>query len=427
MKVLHLNTYDTGGAAKAMLRLHRGLLEAGVQSHVLVFKKTQEDATVSEVQFPFLVKWFYRLRSELNFRLLKKRTDPIYNFFNAGEDVCIDAKYLLKSLPFQPDVVMLHWVTGYVTSVNLRDFYQAVQVPILWRFNDLNAFTGGCHYTKTCLRYHEGCGQCPALRSNQLEDLSYKNLQLRKQLLKTIPLSFVSSTSEIDQQVRSSALGKQQAVNKILISADIELFQPAADKKVLRQSLQLPEDKFIIFFGCQHILDPRKGFDRLLHNLKQLHERLTPAEREKVLLVYASRYSEVSPDIFPFTAQQLPFANTEQALAQYYQLADLFISPSIEDAGPMMILESLLCGTPVIAYNIGLAPDAIQHAQNGFIYPLNGPGDLSDGMLELIRASAEDYQAFCRNARTFAAGHFSHKREVQAYLDLFQKITNKHV
>ncbi|HAK12692.1 MAG TPA: glycosyl transferase family 1, partial [Chitinophagaceae bacterium] len=67
------------------------------------------------------------------------------------------------------------------------------------------------------------------------------------------------------------------------------------------------------------------------------------------LLVYASRYSEVSPDIFPFDAQQLPFANTEQALAKYYQLADLFISPSIEDAGPMMILESLPCGTPVIA------------------------------------------------------------------------------
>jgi glycosyltransferase involved in cell wall biosynthesis len=92
-----------------------------------------------------------------------------------------------------------------------------------------------------------------------------------------------------------------------------------------------------------------------------------------------------------------------------------------------MILESLLCGTPVIAYNIGLAPDAIQHEQNGFIYPLHGPGDLSDGMLKLIRASGEDYQGFCRNARTFAAEQFSHKREIQAYLDLFKKITKNHV
>ena len=39
MKILHLNTYDIGGAARAAYRFHTALKDAGHESKMLVFKK----------------------------------------------------------------------------------------------------------------------------------------------------------------------------------------------------------------------------------------------------------------------------------------------------------------------------------------------------------------------------------------------------
>ena len=43
MKVLHINTYNTGGAAKAALRLHQGLLNEGIDSDFMVLYKTKNN------------------------------------------------------------------------------------------------------------------------------------------------------------------------------------------------------------------------------------------------------------------------------------------------------------------------------------------------------------------------------------------------
>jgi glycosyltransferase involved in cell wall biosynthesis len=349
----------------------------------------------------------------------------VYNFFNVDEADCTPVKYILKSMPFKPDVILLHWVTGFVTAANLRELQLALQVPVLWRMVDMSPFTGGCHYPNRCVGYQQHCGNCPALRSQKPEDLSFRNLMRRRKWLKDLPLTFIPCTTESEELVKSSSIGREHIVHKIMISGDGQVFRPAADKAFLRQSYGLPEDRFIFFFGCQHILDPRKGFDRLTKNLDMLHARLSEEERKRVLLVYASRYSEVSPDIFPFEAISLSFAHSEEQLASYYQLADVFISPSVEDAGPMMVVESVLCGTPVVAYRIGLAPDVLVDGWNGYSFPLQGPENLVDGMERLVRADKETFGQFCLNARTFAMERFNRAEEVKAYLDWIQKISQR--
>ena len=44
MRIVHINTYDDGGAAVAMLRLHDALLKAQVDSHVLVLHRSGTEA-----------------------------------------------------------------------------------------------------------------------------------------------------------------------------------------------------------------------------------------------------------------------------------------------------------------------------------------------------------------------------------------------
>lgn len=424
MKIIHLNTYDTGGAAGAMLKLHKGFLSVGYESRVLVMKKSANHLHVNELRLPFILKWYYRIRQELIIRVLKKKTVEKYNFFNAGEHITIPAKYIIQSLPFKPDIIMLHWVTGFVTSVTIQQLYLNLQIPFVWRFNDLNAFTGGCHYAYSCTNYFTACGKCPALINPGTYDLSYQNLQTRLRLLAELPLTFISSTSVIDEEVRNSALGKKLAVKKIFISGDANIFKPAKNKSILRKKYGLDPDAFIFFFGCQHILDPRKGFVELVQSFKQLNEILSQETRQKIQLAYASKYSEVSADVFPFRGVQLPFAESEEQLAEFYQLADVYISPSIEDAGPMMLLEALLCGTPAIAYNIGLARDLLETGKNGYRVELSDGNGFAKAMLQLLKTTHDEYQQLSSNARNFALTHFSNEVELVAYDGFFKKMLN---
>jgi glycosyltransferase involved in cell wall biosynthesis len=54
-------------------------------------------------------------------------------------------------------------------------------------------------------------------------------------------------------------------------------------------------------------------------------------------------------------------------MALAYSAADVFVLPSLTDNFPNTMIESICCGTPVIAFPTGGIPEAIQHAENGII------------------------------------------------------------
>ena len=68
--------------------------------------------------------------------------------------------------------------------------------------------------------------------------------------------------------------------------------------------------------------------------------------RDQILVVMAGRVLSLSVLDIPFEHQFVGFLMGDAMLAAGYQAADVFVNASIEDAGPMMINESILCGTP---------------------------------------------------------------------------------
>jgi hypothetical protein len=389
---------------------------------MVVLKKSTNHGHVTDLKIPIVLKIFYRVRYELIRRYLKHRTDPVYCFFNGGEELCVSSKHVLKSLPFKPDIIILHWVTGFITSFTIRELHEELKVPILWRFSDFSAFTGGCHYPNECVRYEQDCGFCPALGSRTFKDLSQRNLTGRKLTFASVPLLFISTTSEIDNQVRKSSLGKLCSIEKIIISGNESVFAPSESKEEVYRKFRIPTGRFVILFGAQDILDPRKGFNRLRYCLERLRMNLSEDEASRILLVYASK-TEVETDVsFPFESMRLPYATTEEELVQLYHCANVFVSPSIQDAGPMMVMEALLCGVPVISYSIGLANDAIENGVNGFCFPTNGPEDLDSGIHKMLLMVASDVEAMSNNARSIASKKFASNREISQYIDLFHRL-----
>ena len=101
------------------------------------------------------------------------------------------------------------------------------------------------------------------------------------------------------------------------------------------------------------------------------------------LVVFGNRNTEDVPD-FPFKTSFLGTINDDEKLALCYAAADAFLIPSLEDNLPYTVMESLSCGTPVIAFTTGGIPDMVKHEHNGYLAEYRSSESFADGMEWII-------------------------------------------
>jgi glycosyltransferase involved in cell wall biosynthesis len=70
----------------------------------------------------------------------------------------------------------------------------------------------------------------------------------------------------------------------------------------------------------------------------------------------------------------------EARLALAYSAADAFLFPSAEDNAPLTVGESLLCGTPVVAFPVGNVPELLRHLDTGYIARYQDAADFVNGI-----------------------------------------------
>lgn len=314
-------------------------------------------------------------------------SDYTFNFDQAPQ---LDLSSLLAGglLPAPADIVYLHWFDGLLDVRSIRRLYEQWRAPLLWVIHDLEAFTGGCHYSFGCDGFTKQCGQCPRLGSRASDDLSHQIWQRKREHLARLPISFIAPTSWCVARLRESSLFSQARVEQIHLPMDTGVFRPLA-KELAREVLQLPPDKKIIFFGATYLEDRRKGLAQLLVALEQLAALLAQSgavKPEQLLLLVAGLSGGRLRERLPFAGRYLGHVNDELLMALAYQAADIFVCPSIEDAGPMMIPEAMLCGTPVVAFAQGGAPDLIETMKTGYLARLGDAGDLARGLHALLNA-----------------------------------------
>ena len=245
MKILSLSTSDlNGGAPRAAYRLHQGLIEAGVDSQMLVQQKLGDEATVigarnkitrglavTRPTLDSLPMLFYRQRD---------RTPYVYScqWLPSKIDSQIEA--------LNPDLINLHWVCGgYFPVEAIAKFNR----PLVWTLHDMWAFTGGCHYSKQCDRYQQTCGRCPILNSNRNWDYSRWLWHRKAKAWQNLDLTLVTPSKWLAECARSSSLFRDLTVEVIPNGLDIHQYQPI-DQQLARKLLELPQDKQIVLFGA---------------------------------------------------------------------------------------------------------------------------------------------------------------------------------
>jgi glycosyltransferase involved in cell wall biosynthesis len=421
LKVVHINTYDgNGGAGRACLRLSNALLSEGIDSKVVVHYKFGKDASVgtfnkTAVQKAYTAATiiFERILAK---RLLKplKRTPFSFTWFGRSVINHPDVK--------AADVIHLHWINhSFLNPAHLAELAK-LNKPIVWTFHDSNAFTGGCHVRYTCDHFMRQCGHCPLLKKADADDASHKIWQQKADAYRKLGFNVVAPSKWMLNSVLQSSLMKDKPVLNIPNTLETHIFKPA-DKANAKQQLGLSTDKFIFLTGFMPSRkDLHKGTSYLLESLELLKERLGVKASQIELVVFGNRNAKDVPD-FSFKTSFLGTINDDARLAMCYAAADAFLIPSLEDNLPYTVMESLACGTPVVAFTTGGIPDMVEHLHSGYLAEYRSAKSFTDGMEWVINYA--DKPSLQQQARQSVMEKFSEPVIAQKHVQLYNQLINK--
>jgi glycosyltransferase involved in cell wall biosynthesis len=408
MNLLHFSNADIrGGAAQATYQLHTLLRNAGHKSVMAVRRKDSADSDVVRVGALSLMDCTWAERLERGRARLAGgyRVKPLpFHYFNLNLAPAPDLRSALDAMP-RPDVIFLHWITGLLTAADIRRIWERLRCPLVWVVLDMEPMTGGCHYPEDCTRFHSNCGQCPQLTHSGPHDWTWRIWHEKHRQIADLPITFVAATQWIANRLSESGLFGKHRVTRIPLPMNA-LMHPM-EKNIARNILGLPIDKRIILVGGHDLKDPRKGMDRFLAAARILAEQGKlngdlPFRKDNLLfLLLGENGMELAANL-PFPTRDMGYIHSQIELTLAYQAADVFASPSMEDAGPMMVSQAMLCSTPVVAFDTGIAPELIVSGKTGYLARLGDAEDFACGLKAML---ADDGSAGPRAAAVASRHH----------------------
>ena len=424
-----LNTTVAGGAANAARRLHRSLRDHNVNSRFWHLKhsslvrsdasfqvvrwsqqssRAQQTASklVAAVRKPFMKR---RLR-----RALGPRSDDAELFTSAFQP----RRTPLDPFSMGSDVFHLHWIANFV---DYPSFFAAIpdSFPLVWTLHDVNPLTGGCHYTGDCEHFVTECRDCPQLVCRGARDLSQVFFQAKVAAVRNKNLHIVAPSHWMEHQARrSQILRDAKSFQTIHNGLNLDRFSPS-DRNAARKQLGIPVDQPVMCFGAESIGSRRKGIRELLSAL-----RLVRSEIAFRCVIFGNGQLPPADGGLP-EIKSMGYVHDELAQALIYAAADVFVLPSLEDNLPQTGVESIACGTPVVAFRTGGIPDYVIPNETGLLAKCGDSRDLARQLVWILSHSdARERMAF--GARQYAEREFDEHRQAAKYISLYESVLGMH-
>jgi len=426
MKILILtasNPYKTAGVAA--LDLYKGLNAiSGNEVKILVKawdKYPDKNIKAFESRFTYNKNWFCRkvrkLLTSLKFSKPKiKITNRDYSVQDYDQTITYySTKCILERIDFKPDAIISLFMQNFLSFKNLAELNKNTNAPIFLYMMDMAPMTGGCHYAWNCKGYLNRCGNCSAMFSAQEFDQSRRNWLFKQEYIRNTDITAIAASGYTYNQLNNCSLFKDKPKYKILLSIDDQVFT-LGDKEKARVSLNLPIDKKIVFIGAMNVTSKRKGYNELIKSLRILKHKI-PDPSVIHLAIAGYIIKELESNLL-FDYSYLGYL-THNELAFAFQAADIFLSPSIEDSGPMMINQSIMCGTPVVAFEMGIALDLVIIGQTGYRARLKDSNDLANGIKYILELDDQAYNEMSLKCREFGLRLCHPLKIVEELMDVF--------
>lgn len=370
----------------------------------------------------------YKILRNIKIQLNKSRKEKIendesngiYNYFyydEANPDVPTE-KIVDKIKKDYVAVVTIFW-QDMMNTTTLRAIYEKLHCPIFISSPDMAPMTGGCYYFGTCGNFRNGCGECPALGSSSRIDQSSKNYAIKKENYEETCSIFCGNTW-MCRFAEESKLFKNIERSGIIINHNV--FRPSNKFKELKQKGKIPQDDFVILLrSCSHV---RKGNPDIAKAIGKFLSLVPDKKRDVTIMIVGDTYFETLLNDIKCNVVDLGSVEINK-LVECYQMADVFINASYDDAGPSMINQSLMCGTPVVCYDNGVAIDVVIDGESGYKTTTGDIDGLAQCLLKVYSLSARDYGRLRESSRQIALEHnseeaFGHnmKRLIEKYREI---------
>lgn len=403
-KILHISTSDYGGAGSAVVRIHNSFIKHGYDS-IAYFKNLKNNNyntfTSNKKDKSNL---FFRLCSILFRKLLFKDKYCMYELSFKKSNCCV-IKFV-EQFGNDIDYVFVHWISNFLDLSDIHNIKRITNAKIFFYLMDMNNFTGGCHYSYGCTGYQNQCNSCPADRFSFKNGLPFKYYKRKKFFYELINPVFISPNIYVQNQFKLSSIRDySNFVSYIPI-----------DKNVFKM-VRTKQKDYTILFGSSKLSDNRKGFTTFLELLNKL----------SLLNIENHNFNIIVPglDIHNYNYPNMNFidskrANNDEELSKLYQMSSVFVCCSFEDSGPMMVSESLMCGTPVISFKVGIVDEMIVNGYNGFKVDI---GDIDAMAIKLLyhrNLSPKSFFNLSKNARESALSKLSQS----CFVHNFEKYQN---
>jgi glycosyltransferase involved in cell wall biosynthesis len=192
---------------------------------------------------------------------------------------------------------------------------------------------------------------------------------------------------------------------------DLDLFQPG-DRAALRAELGMHD---FTLMSVGHLI-PRKGHELIIEAMPALpdvHLYIAGSGPDRKKLEDLAQTLKVQERV-RFLG---PLPQTE--LKRYYGGADALVLASSREGWANVLLESMACGTPVIASNVWGTPEVVAAPQAGVLMSERTP----QGIIEAVRRLRAEYPS--SEATRRYAEQYSWDDTTQGQLDLFRKVAGR--
>ena len=407
--ILHISTTDcSGGSGRSAYRIHSGLRNLGYNSKMLVSKKISTDKDVD-------------LISKGTYRYYDKLCRAVLNRIGLN-DVFYPSSYNLKNHKWfkESEVVQLYNIHGNYFSFTALSKISKYKT-IIWRLSDMWPVTGHCAYSYDCEKWRIGCGECPYIdeypelktdTTKYLWKLKKMNSDKIKNMVIVVPSLWIKNIAE-----QSPILNKFK-VFYIPNGVDTDIFNQKY-KNEAKQKYNISKDsKVVLFIAEQLNADRRKGGEYLVKALNSLNESL----KKNIVLLMIGKEEMTNCGIDKnIKIYKAGYINNDMDLASLYQAADIMVLPTLADNLPNTILESMACGTPVVAFNVGGIPEIVKHKVTGYLAELKSVNDLKNGIEKLL--IDDDLRVnLSKQSVILINNNFKLKNEVKGYIELYKQI-----
>jgi len=455
MNILQVSTVDvSGGAEKTAWNLFQAYRARGHNSWLAVGSRRSNDSgvmVISDITPPTPWDLFCRtLRQKCErldgklygllqvARACKHPRRELEHWLGVEDFSYPGTRQLLSMTPQKPDIVHCHNLHGGYFDLRALPWLSEQAVTIL-TLHDAWLLSGHCAHSLGCERWKIGCGHCPDLNIYPAvqRDATTYNWRRKRDIYAQSRLYIATPCEWLMRKVEQSVLAPAVVEARVIPNGlDLSVFHPT-NKHAVRAALGIPQGTPVLLFIANGIRrNVWKDYQTLRNAIALVVERFDRPD----LLFIALGEDAPAERIGQAEVRFVPYQKDSEAVARYYQAADLYLHAARADTFPNAVLEALACGTPVVATAIGGIPEQVKGLEaaegqseaaklnrygvaeaTGILVP---PGDAA-AMAVGIERLMNDPSLLGRvgeNAARDAREQFDLQRQVDSYLDWYRKI-----